>query len=161
MKNYFQIEKHCDSKYSNKNTNILSRIQNTVAKAINEQVKLPQIMLFVLHRDIINSTKKEDVEGCTALMGEWMEWLMEEINGMVERRLSQLPDKAINDKEPTIYWATIPQSRHFSYSLRVIHAKFNNVLENIIKLYPRMCLIKMKTWWDTEDKAINFKLRFY
>ena len=159
MKTHFQIEKYCDSKYSNKNKNILARIQNTIGKAFDSESSkflLPDVILIVLHRDIINVAESttDDEERIVKKMGEWMEWIFAEVDDMLTKRLGQLPDRAIPEVEPVVYFSTIPQSKYFSYDQRVVHAKFNRVLENVAKLYPRIRLIWLKNWWDIENKAL-------
>ena len=79
---------------------------------------------------------------------------MGEMNDNIEKRLSQLPVKAIREGEPILYWCGIPPSQKFSFKLRVIHAKFNNVLQNVVKLYPKMRYIKYKDWWMTNQSDL-------
>ena len=108
-------------------------------------------MLFILHRDLINGLNINDSELASTLLGTWIEWIAGEVNDLIDKRVSQLPVKAPKDKEPIVYWTSIPSSNHFDFKTRAIHAKFNNTLETVMKMYNRMRVIKLKYGWNPEN----------
>ena len=151
MKSNYEVFNYCNSRYSSSNQNILSRIQITVAAAINEKVKLPQVILMMLHNDLVKALDIAEPTCCATAFGIWIEWLIQQVNKLIEDRLANLPKKAIREKESIVYWLQIPQHKEWSFSRRAIHAKYNNVLDSVVKLYPRMRTIKFKESWDAND----------
>ena len=53
MKEQFQVTSFCSSRYSDKNQNVLSRIINTVAGALNKEKLLPIFILIFLDDELI------------------------------------------------------------------------------------------------------------
>ena len=154
MKDNFEVFNFCNSRFSSSNQNIPSRIQITVASAINEKVKLPQVMLIVLHNDLLKTLNIKEPNCCATIFGSWIEWLADQINRMINERLDSLPKKAVHDRELMVYWVQIPQHKGWEFNKRAVHAKFNNVLDSVIKTYSRMHTIKFKDGWDTNDDTL-------
>lgn len=151
-KENYEISHFCNSKYTSKNKNVLSRIQITIADAINDKIVLPDVLVIVLHRDIVNTLQIDDVESCSTVFGTWLKWIINKLDEMVEERYSKLPEKA--KRYPVIYWASIPVSKHLTYTICTIHARFNHTLETILKLFPKMRMIKYREAWSIDDSSL-------
>ena len=80
MKSNYEITAVNSSKYSDKNSNMLSRIQIAVAKMIEKQVLLPKFVIMVLDDDLIEFLQYKNY-GVSAMYGAWIEWLVSEIRG--------------------------------------------------------------------------------
>ena len=59
IKNNFEINKGCNSRFSSNNTNFVGRLVNTVVSTVNAHAFLPQYTVFVLDDDIIEFVKGE------------------------------------------------------------------------------------------------------
>ena len=155
MKDEFEISPYCSSRFSSSNTNVLSRIQNSFIRAMNEKVKLPDVIVILIDRDVMNSIEivaKSQV--AMSLFGTWVEWLADDIAAAIKERWKQLPGKACKEFQPVVYWSVILTSVHFDFETRSLIAKFNNALDSVIKLKPNMRLIKFKNHWNTEDSTL-------
>ena len=148
MKERFELTPHCNSKFSSNNTNILSRILNTLAAGINEVFRLPKYLVVILDDDLIQYLNY-DGYGCATCYGEWIEFLVEGFKDLFQDAKDKLPKKAVKDSFPWTYWVTAP--RHKFFRNNSAHTKFNNTLEATIKSQPNMRLIKLKEIWDFEN----------
>ena len=149
MKENFEVFPCCSSRYSSNNTNMLSRIVNSLAKDLNDSTKLPKYIVIVLDNDLIEYLAYADY-GIASIFGEWIEFLADTCNDMVQTRKSQLPKKAIlHDAYPCIYWVTAPHHMYFKDNQS--RTKLNSCLESVIKTKKNMRLVKMKEIWNYKD----------
>ena len=154
IKENLAFEKFCGSSYTSSNQNILSRLQISIAKAINEKIFLPKVIVMILHQDILEGLEKRSCELSASSMGTWLDWLATEVWAMIEKRKADLPNKAKKEMDPIIYWLPIPPSKQFKFAIRAIHAKFNNVLDSVIKKFDSMRVLKFKDHWNVEDSNL-------
>ena len=146
----FDISVFCGSKYCDKNQNTLSRLQITMAKAINDSVVLPEFIVVVIDKDLIEFLKYEN-SGVSTMYGEWLEWLLKSFNDMIELRKQQLPTKCKPFEGTQTYWLHLPQHKNFESNSYTARSKFNLCLESIVKLYSNMRTIKLKYNWFCND----------
>ena len=106
---------------------------------------------MMLHNDLVKALDVTEPACCATAFGIWIEWLVQQVDKLIEDRLANLPKKAIREREPIVYWLQILQHKEWSYNRRAIYAKYNNVLDSVVKLYPRMRTIKFKEAWDVND----------
>ena len=85
MKRNFEIFPQCNSRYSSNNTNLLSRLQITLANAINDRIKLPKYIVIVLDNDLIEFLNYCGF-GVASIYGEWIEHLVERFNDLFKQR---------------------------------------------------------------------------
>ena len=66
MKEQFEVMPFCSSKFSDRNTNMLSRILNSLITALNSKSQLPDYLLVILDNDLIKylGCKKFGVPPC-------------------------------------------------------------------------------------------------
>ena len=150
----FEFGVFCKSRFCSNNTNILSRLRNSVIQAINARVKLPKIMVILIERDFIEALQMDGkyVTISASLYGTWVEWLAQEIAMAFKTQHDALPVKAkCSQGETIIYWSAVPSHKNYSFELRAQIAKFNNCLESVLKLYNNMRLIKIKKDWDYDN----------
>ena len=143
MKSRFEISSFCSSKFSDKNTNPLSRLQICVATAISNKTNLPHYMLLVIDDDLIKYLQFKGPRA-PAMYGPWIEWLAKSINDLVQTRLSQLAPKAVVWTGLQIYWVALPSHRGFDAKESEARTKFSLCLESVAKLYSNMRVIKLK-----------------
>ena len=98
----FNVHPVNSSKYESKNTNILSWIENAVARKLNDVIKLPQYIAVVLDDDLVDALGY-DLQGACRLLGEWIGYLTRSFKQMIHDRKSKLPRGAIRFEYPLIY----------------------------------------------------------
>ena len=64
---------------------MLSRIQHTVAYALDKRIKLPSYVVFILDDDLIQFLKYKDF-GVSKMYGTWIEWLVKQVQDLFECR---------------------------------------------------------------------------
>lgn len=64
------------------NPNVLGRIQNALAKAINEQVLLPKSILIILDDDIMDALDHYTT-GISYAIGKTLEWLVNQMHRII------------------------------------------------------------------------------
>ena len=151
MKKNFEVSPFCSSRFESNNTNLLSRIQVTMVKAINKTPRLPRFIIFTLDDDMIEFLNYRNY-GVSTLYGSWLEWLLKEIDSAIQTRYSQLPAKSRNKDEPQIYWVMAPYHKEFTDG--EMRSKFNHCLESVIKMYGNMRLIRLKEIWNQFDTKL-------
>ena len=90
MKENFQICVFCGSKYTSQDVNPLSRVLNALIAAINDEVYLPEFVLFVLDADLIDFLNYSGY-GVSTILGSWLEYLFKEVNDCIKLHIRQLP----------------------------------------------------------------------
>ena len=153
IKHHFEFQMFCNSRFNSATTNILTRIQNTVASAINNHISLPKYMLLILDDDLITYLDYKG-SGVSELLGKWLSWLIQQIEKLVSARLNQLPPKAKQEYEPCIYWCLAPLHMNFSAQHNDIRRKLNLCLESLLKSNHRMRVIKMKEKWEFSNQSL-------
>ena len=101
----FEVTSYCNSRFNSNNTNILARIQNSLASALNKNKWLPKYIALVLDDDLIKYLDCHR-KGISTMYGTWLEWLVKEVNALVKAKWSILPRKARSDVY--IYWLLAP-----------------------------------------------------
>ena len=157
IKENYEFKPFCSSRFASSNTNMLSRIVNTFAGALNSDLKsgglLPRYVLFVLDDDLITYLNCKTSDGVDSLFGSWIEWLVKNINDMLQKRIHQLPIKS-RKVIPFLYWVTAPIHSYFSKERNNLRIKFNLSLESVIREQSNMRVVKMKDYWDTKDSKL-------
>ena len=83
MKKHYDISPFCSSKYNDKNNNVLSRIQHSLAAALNSKAYLPSYILVVLNDNLIEYLQFKRPNVAT-FYGTWMEFLSETVQEMLK-----------------------------------------------------------------------------
>ena len=159
IKQNFEFTAYVNSKFSNSNGNMLARLQNTFASALNQSKKcnLPNYVIIVLDDDLITYLNFNK-EGAATLMGSWIEWLVKQFKELIATRLSQLPPKA-KKFTPFLYWVNTPTHALFSSQRNKLRIKFNLSLESVIRSEKDMRVIKLKEHWNSKDSTLVVKDR--
>ena len=147
IKENFKYQPFLNSRYSSPNTNMLARIRNCFAVALNSAKDglFPHYILVVLDDDLISYLDCKVADGVASLFGIWIDWLVKEINDMIKTWLSQIPLKS-KKILPFVYWVTAPIHSYFSKQRNNLRIKFNLSLESVVHQQENMRVIKMKDW---------------
>ena len=147
----------CSSKYNDKNQNVLSRIQITMGAALNKEKGLPKFIIVFLDSELINYL---DYTNCNvaSMLGPWLEWLATNIREMIDAKKSFLPGKTKRMNEPAVYWNMLPL--HHELWANETRAKYNEVLETVLKTVDNMRVLKLKEVWDPRDNNLVVNNKF-
>ena len=159
MKWEFEVLLFCSSRYNDKNENMLSRLQITLADAINKKTVLPEYIVVLLDCDLIDYLDFTGV-GMSSLLGNWFEWLCVQFNEMIEARQNQLHPNAKHKDAPFTYWVQAPKHRNFSMEENSVQTKMNNCLESVVKQFSSMRFIKLKQLRSYDDSTLVVNNRF-
>ena len=151
MTTHFNITPCGSNRFTSNNTNMLSRIENGLIKALNDNIKLPKYIIIVLDDDIIEHLGYKSY-GVLEMFGDWINYLIKSFKKAVHDRKSKLPRGAIRFEYPMFYWAEIPM--HSTFSNNEAREKFNFTLATAVKLVPTMRVIKLKNIWDFQDMRV-------
>ena len=112
--------------------NVMTRLVNSLIKALNDATKLPRIILVVPDIDLLKHTKNFDfgtVETSTAAI----DWVMTQMERAVEEKRDEIKKRkpgAIEPGEPKFIWSKmINRTNGFSNILKV-RRKFNDAMES-------------------------------
>ena len=133
MKQFFEVTPFCNSRFSSSNTNMIARLQNTLATGFNKSKDkvLPSYIVVVLDDDLITYLDFKH-EGAATLLGTWVEWLVAAFAELLESRLQQLTDKSKDQKQPVFfYWVTAPLHHQFSKERNNLRVKFNSAWKRL------------------------------
>ena len=94
IKDNFEYLEFFNSRYSSTNTNMLSRLQTTMATAINKckDHLLPKYIIVVLDDDLISFLDFKH-DGAATLLGSWIDWIATEFQSLIDQKKSFLPAK--------------------------------------------------------------------
>ena len=151
VKTFFEVFPYCGSRYASMDTNMLSRINNAFASAVNKAERLPKYVVVVLDNGLIDYLGYSEF-GIAGLLGEWIEYLANNLADMVKVKKEKLPKKAIKYEYPLFYWVAAPF--HCWFADNTARAKFNNTLEATLKLYHNMRVVKLREVWDYDNNHL-------
>ena len=155
MKAMFEVLPFCSSKYSDKNTNVLSRILNSFIQALNTKHYLPVYMVVLLDHDLIQYLEYTKFK-VASLYGLWIEYLSETLAEALQNRKSSLPKKAKLSEETQVYWVEPVNQGNFDYVDQQTRDKFTHCLEANAKAFEPMRVLKIRDYWDCNDDNLVF-----
>ena len=128
MKEHFEVTPYCSSKYSDKNSNTLSRLTNSFIQAMNTKFHLPDFIVVILDDDLIEFLQYKKYSVAT-LLGTWIEHLTDFMAESLQKHHQQLPSKA-KLKQPTqVYWVESLSHNNFDYLDQQVRDVFTKCLE--------------------------------
>ena len=90
LKNRFEVTPYCSSRFSDRNTNAISRLVNSFVQAMNTKFYLPEYVIIMLDNDLIEYVQYKRF-GVAALLGSWIEYLAQFFVETLETRDSNYP----------------------------------------------------------------------
>ena len=154
IKDNYDFTPFCNSRFASSNTNMLSRLQNSLATGLNKMKEelMPSYVLVVPDDDLITFLDfKKD--GAATLLGSWIEWLSNQFRSTLEE---QLPHKCRYNT--FIYWVAAPVHSNFSHELNNLRTKFNLALDSVIRTKQNMRVIRLKEYWNAIDASFYFNV---
>ena len=154
IKEFYEYSPVCNSRFASSQVNMLARLQNALATGLNGcKGTLPKYILVILDDDLINFLDCKEDEGIATLLGSWVEWLADQFDLLIQKRLEQLPVKT-RKVVPFFYWVATPTHSFFSKPRNQLRIKFNLGLEAVIRAKENMRVIKLKTGWNSKDSNL-------
>ena len=156
IKENYEFAGFCNSHFHGSQTNILARLQNTMVAAINSSKNgmLPKYFIIVLDEDLVSFLDcNTQIEGITTILGTWIQWLAKEFTSSVNQRMVKLPIKC-KKFEPFFYWVAAPIHSFFTQESNQQRIKFNLALDSVVRTFPNMRIIRMKSFWDSKDSKL-------
>ena len=132
VKSHFDLQMFCNNRYNSAQENMLIRIQNTVASALNGNVRFPKFLLIILDDDLITFLNYKGT-AVAEFLSKWADWLMKAITSLIEIRHKQLPVKSVRAYESCIYLCAVPTHKNFSIDRNLLRRKWNTCLELLCK----------------------------
>ena len=149
----FEVSEHAGSRFASSNTNILSRIRNSLVNGLNKSEThwLPDFLAVVLDDDFIKYLDYNR-RGISTLYGTWLEWLIKKVDEAMKEKLDILPEKAKSTY--FIYWVLAPTHVAFGED-NIRRIRFNQCLSSIVKLYPEtMRVVRLFEFWDENESNL-------
>ena len=138
---YFNIRAYWTYTPSSTIHSVIARIYNSVIKALNENLKLPRFIIVVPGRDILRRAAFYKF-GASLVIGDNVEWLIDNITRVVETRKSDLRDRkpgVVTSSEPKLIWIKMLY-RPGKERLQKLRTKYNEILEENLANH-RFCYI--------------------
>ena len=158
IKDSFEYYAYCQSKYEHSDTNMLNRLRNALIQGINEQGKLPKVVVLVQDDDLLEFLNYGE-QGMSSLVVSCIEWICKQFEALVKLAAEGLPPKAVKDGYPQLYYVAPPHHQHFKNNHS--RSKLINVMEVTFKDFKDIRIIRMKEFWDYKDGSlVNSKGQF-
>ena len=159
-KEQFKVDVYCNNRFNSSNTNVLSRLQNTIAATINGQNWLPDFMVIILDADLIDYLSYKSY-GVSSIIGEWVDWLFKDVHCMLSQKFNSLPAKAKTRNMTQVYWVAAPNHVNFTDDDWEVRHKFNNCMEAVANTFGNeMRIVKLKEHWDYKNSLLLVNNRF-
>ena len=153
IKDNFEFKNYCNSRFSSTVKNMMVRLQNTFAAALNKNEHMPKYVLIILDEDIISFINCDSVK-IGSILGSLLSWLVAQIKDLIKHKCNVLLKKAKRSNEPCVYFCAAPTHVNFSHVLNEQRKKFNFTLEALCKNSQEVDMIKIKEIWDFNDKSL-------
>ena len=153
MKENYDVTAFCSSKYSDKNTNAVSRVLNSLILAVNQKVILPDYLINCLEADLIEYLGYKKY-GVSTLYGSWIEFLSKEISEILDARRQGLPIGSHLKNKPQISWVEPVRHANFDFVDGQMRDKFGACLNAVSKIYENMRCLKIRNPWDRNDSNL-------
>ena len=144
---------HCSSKYSDKNSNLLSRIINTFVGALTTKYYLPEYIIIFLDDNLVEFLQYKKF-AVASLLGPWIEYLCQFIADALTQRYETLSPKCRPVDKTQVYWVEAAIHENFNCVDQKVCEIFNQCLEANCQLYEFLRLVKIHDLWDKKDDKL-------
>ena len=155
MENYtisnFDVHTRVNAKTIAKNSNLLSRMRNSLVHLINKYTRLPQFIVIIPENDIIDDINYADF-GVSSAYGKALDWLMNEFRRIILAFKDKLPEKAKIVDEPHVMW--IQATRHVNYTNDETRGKFNNVMRVLAMAQENTAVYFLQQLWERRNNNL-------
>ena len=142
------------NKYTSLNGNMISRLRNSLANAIEAQPLLPRMVVIVLDDDIMTEfpfSKKAKPKHIAGIL----HWLMVEYDRLVTGHKENLQQKSKKLGYPSFMFIEAPYHENFHNNER--REIFNEGLRTAGNLHDRVAVLELKKIWDNSNSNLYMK----
>ena len=151
VKDHFTTSGYMSDKYMSHNQNLIGRIQNCLAKAIQEEVILPKMIVFVLDEDVLQYLNHPG-PGITKAMEHLIGAIMTDCDRLIASQKEYLPKRAKKAEYPQMIWILSPLHDNFSNITECI--KFNKAVESVAQFHDNTFPLQLKKIWNKTDNSL-------
>ena len=153
MKDNFEVQPYCSSKYSDSNNNTLSRLVNSFIQAMNSKYYLPEYVIIFMDNDLIEHLQFKKFN-LASLLGPWIKYLSQVIAESLQKRRQDLPARAKLKEITQIYWVEVVGHNNFDYADQQVREIFSQCIEVNCQLHDNMRMLKLRDYWDRTDDSL-------
>ena len=150
----FDIRGFFTNKYTHHDQNAVSRIRNTLIKAIQDNVYLPKWIITVVDDDIMRYLNLES-RGTIDSYKRIIDNIMKEQNKAIAIQNDYLPAKSKMKNQPQLLWIQAPH--HGNFHNNDLREKWNAALTAIAPFHNNVHIMPFKKIWDPEDLTLYDK----
>ena len=148
----FDVKGFFTNKFTHFDQNTVSRMRNTLIKAITDCILLPKWIFVVFDDDLIKFVrdKTEDYPGnIQDSLERLVSNIMKEHNKAIALQKDFLPNKSQHQKQPQIVWIEAPL--HVNFPNNEDRMAFNKALNASAQFHDNTHVLALKKIWDPED----------
>lgn len=156
----FEISDFHNDKDQSYDKNTLSRLRNSLLRAIKEKVRLPKIIVVVMDNDLIkfirrNTEKHLDTMAAAYIFEQLMKWLMAQYTRLIASQKEYLPKKVRPASGPTFVWIEPPI--HDLFGDNKYHLLFGKAISRAAMYHDNNYSLQLKKVWDPADPTLYCK----
>ena len=137
-----------NNKFASINPNTISRLRNTLVKAIESDPLLPKFILIVCDDDIIKFFGTDVQESITKAVN----YIMVEHNRTIMTHKEYLQKRSKKVGYPQFIWIQAPL--HVNFANNSSRVKFNSTLETAAKKHDNVHTLQLRKGWDDEERNL-------
>ena len=153
VKEHYEIQGYMSDKFMSNNQNMVSQFQNYLAKAIQEEILFPKMVVIVPDDDMVHYLNHQG-QGITKPLCHMVDHLMGEFTKLVEIQKDFLLKKCKKLGYPQFIWIEAPLHDNFVNNHDRI--KFNRALNTAVKFHDDTYVLKFKKVWDEKNSNLYF-----
>ena len=109
----FDVKTCFTNKYSTLNGNLMSRLRNSLANAIDKQPLLPKLIVIILNDDVMSSFPFGP-QTLPKNVARILHWLMVEFDRLITTHKERLSQESKKAGYPCFIWVEAPQHENFN-----------------------------------------------
>ena len=153
MVTHADVTAHYNNKFTSINPNMLSRLRNTLVKAMNEDPLLPKFIVIVVDDDLNKLIDVEDDEtDFSESITKMINYVMIKHNRELMSHKENLPKKSKKIGYPQLIWIAPPL--HVNFPNNALRAKFNKILETTARNHDNVHCLHLGKGWDDEERNL-------
>ena len=149
--NNYEIKLFHATRYTSHIRNMIARLVNTFANAVNEEKLLPRAVVIVLEDDLINYVNIHTF-GMSMVFGKILHYIFSEFNKIITAKKDILKPKSRRNCYSELLWINPPFNKDFSNNPQ--HSKFGKALNTTASIYADNWSLQLKRIWDTQSQDL-------
>ena len=146
-------------RFKSNNQNMIGRLQNCFARAIQDEIILPKMVIIVPDDDLIHFLNHPG-PGLTKSLSKICDALTSEFSRLAELQKSYLPKRAKKQEFPKCIWIEAPLHHNFPNNDEC--SKFNKAMREAAMFHDDTFVLMLKKIWDgTNPSLYSAEYRHY